>query len=265
MSQSYDESRIVSDTLVSGGRADLPDLLGFLYGEAVGAQHILLMTTHHVALRDHYWGELTRGDVLDAMKRGGVSNVFMEFPNSRTTLVQRFQDAAQPDLTGFVSDFIEGPRADSTRDNWYLVDESAVSTRTEAFLQKNVANFLLNAADRGISAYCVAENSFPAAYFEQKALCQGSDTREEDRQPCLDAKTRFYQQVHDDTDRVSRILRHFDGGKSLILGGAAHGSRHDDFEEHLGGRAFKMDFAASYQDYEERYGHELQRLRINVP
>jgi len=69
----------------------------------------------------------------------------------------------------------------------------------------------------------------------------------------------FLTARNDDLPQAERVNDVANGERSLILYGAAHGSRHSDFEESLEGGAVKIDLALNREQYEQEYAAQLAR------
>ncbi len=258
---------------------------GFMHADT-----LLLGDTGH----DHYQeitGALGRQDVQVAIAESAGMHIFLELPEYRQKLVDQFQRKAanpdvEPNIKTFADRFEHEVDYEADVERWQYNPEEA----TQDYLQNYVAPLLDRSAKLGIDVHLLDQgnglfekgkavdlkNRLFETIDERKRVRTEQDVenpRVKSRLDKLDARyqelrddtyvahQKFYEARHGDENLADIVNREADGEKSIILFGAGHGSRHNDFEEHLKGGALKIDIAISREDYESDYSGELVRLR----
>ncbi|MGH1374916.1 MAG: hypothetical protein ACRBCK_01100 [Alphaproteobacteria bacterium] len=251
---------------------------------------VLLGDTGH----DHYkdiTGALGSKDVQVAIAESTGAHIFLELPEYRQNLVDQFQrraadPGASPSAGRFADRFEYEVNYDANVERWNFNPEEA----TQDYLQNYVAPLLERSAQLGVDVHLLDQgkgmsekelagdlkNRLFETIDERKRVRSEQDVNDprvqgrlekldrrytELRNETYEAHQEFYEARHDDESLAHIVDRVASGEKSVVLFGGAHGSRHNDFEEHLKGSSLKIDIAVSREDYEGDYAGALARLR----
>ncbi len=275
---------VATEALRQGFHMDLPELLGTLYGDA-DVHHVLYMTVRH-KYYEEYLGSLKRNDVLKSLAENAATDIFFELPKSRKNLVDSFQNAAKDgvsdsDYEKFARDFQEGSNPTSKDDDVALASayreviedgkiKYVLTDETQSFLEDYLAPLLNRATRYGISAHLTDDGADSALYWAQKEACE-EENGGKDEPACVKALREFFLSRLPDEPEAVFIERTAGDGKTLISGGATHGSQKDDFEEHLEEyfgekrRVIKIDVAPNYMIYDKIHGEIVKSARRAVP
>lgn len=268
-----------------GYRISLADVVRIGYGQG---NTVLLGDTDHQA-HSQIYGAVTSPDVMAVAAEQGVSNMFLELPTYRQGLVDEFQAQVRAG-----SPIVDGPgfsyRFQHEDDYQANVSEWVFSqpAQTQNFLNNSVTPLLMQATRFGMDVNLLDPDN---GEFE-KAMRNGArrdliETREEmmrlresgdvsspavaarldqlrtqynEQREIYEAQQRaFLAARNNDLPQAERVNEVANGGRNLILYGAAHGSRHSDFEEGFDGGAVKIDLALNREQYEQEYAAQLAR------
>jgi len=253
------------------------------------ADNIVLGESDHDDYRK-VWGALGESETLKTIAENGVSNMFLELPHYRQGLINEFQSSVSAGGNGDIARFSQRFEHEDdhvhNRSRWSFNE----AEETQAFLQGSVAPLLTNAARFDIDVHGIdyekgrseleARNEARRTVLETREEILRIQANENISDPAVaqrltrlreqfqvqksdynEARLAYYNARHDDQDLAAKVNDSAPGQKTLSMLGFMHGSRVNDFEEHIQGRSIKIDIAESRASYVQEYDRQMENVQ----
>lgn len=271
----------------SSYKMDLSDALRLGFQNA---DTVILGDTSHSDYRA-IWGALGDSKTQVAIAESGVRDMFLELPHYRQGLVNEFQrNAVDGSVTLDSQDFSERFQHDDDFVNNVARWDFALPSQTQDYMQNYVSPVIATASRLGIDVHTLdQDNGRNEKVLRNEARRAALDVREDIQKiqanqdvtdPVVKAnletlkeqfqifkkdfqyyRDAFHIARHDDRNLAQVINENGEDSKNLVMFGAAHGSRPQDFEEFINGSSLKIDIAVSRASYETINSQAYARMQ----